>query len=43
MGKNKKQIHTKKEEEQGKRVLAILGVVGVILALIMFIGYSFLF
>lgn len=43
MGKSKKKVsYTKKEEEQAKRVLLIIGVSALILALVMMIGYSFL-
>lgn len=43
MGKNKKKVaHTKKEEEQAKRVIKIISVGLVILALAMLIGFSFL-
>ena len=43
MGKNKKKLrHTKKEEEQAKRVIKIISVGLVILALAMLIGFSFL-
>ena len=43
MGKNKKKVtHTKKEEEQAKRVFKIISVGLVILALAMLIGFSFL-
>lgn len=43
MGKNKKKvIHTKKEEEQAKRVIKIISVGLVVLALAMLIGFSFL-
>ena len=43
MGKNKKKVtHTKKDEEQAKRVIKIISVGLVILALAMLIGFSFL-
>ena len=42
MGKNKKKVtHTKKEEEQAKRVIKIISISLVILALAMIIGFSF--
>lgn len=43
MSKNKKKVaHTKKEEEQAKRVIKIVFVSLVILALAMLIGFSLL-
>ena len=43
MGKNKKKVmHSRKEEEQAKKVLWIIGVSALILVLVMLIGYSFL-
>ena len=42
MVKNKKKVtHTKKEEEQAKRVIKIISISLVILALAMIIGFSF--
>lgn len=35
MGKNKKATHSRKEEQQGKRVLKIIAAVAVLLAVIM--------
>lgn len=43
MGKNKKKVtHTKKEEEQAKRVIRIISIALVVLALVMIIGFSFM-
>ena len=43
MGKSKKKVmHSRKEEEQAKKVLLIIGVSALILVLVMLIGYSFL-
>ena len=43
MGKNKKKVmHSRKEEEQAKKVLLIIGVSAWILVLVMLIAYSFL-
>ena len=43
MGKSKKKVmHSRKEEEQAKKVLLIIGVSALILELVMLIGYSFL-
>lgn len=42
MGKNKKNMgHTRKEEEQGKKILIGIGVVAVVLVIAMFVLYSF--
>ena len=43
MGKSKKKVmHSRKEEEQAKKVLLIIGVSALILVLEMLIGYTFL-
>lgn len=43
MGKSKKKMmHTRKEEQQAKKVMLIIGISALILVLVMFIGYSFL-
>ncbi len=43
MGKNKRRVkYTRKEKEQAKRVLLIIGVSALILALVILIGSSFL-
>lgn len=43
MGKSKKKVmHSRKEEQQAKRVLLIIGVSALVLVFLMFIGYSFL-
>ena len=43
MGKSKKKVmHSRKEEEQAKKVLLIIGVSELIMVLVMLIGYSFL-
>lgn len=43
MGKNKKKVmHSRKEEEQAKKVLLIIGIAALILVFAMFVGYSFL-
>ena len=43
MGKNKKKVtHTRREEEQAKRVIKIVSIALVILALALLIGFSFM-
>ena len=43
MGKSKKKVmHSRKEEEQAKKVLLIIGVVALRLVVAMLVGYSFL-
>lgn len=43
MGKSKKKVmHSRKEEQQAKRVLLIIGVSALVLVFLMFIAYSFL-
>lgn len=43
MGKSKKKVvHSRKEEQQAKKVLLIIGITALILVFIMLIGYSFL-
>lgn len=42
MGKNKKKlIHSRKEEQQAKKVLITIGVVAIVLVIAMFVAYSY--
>lgn len=41
MRKNKKLTHSRKEEEQGKKVLKVMGVIVLILVFLMFVLYSY--
>lgn len=41
MGKNKKVGHSRREEEQGKKVLKVMGVIALILVFLMFVLYSY--
>nr|WP_325289777.1 hypothetical protein [uncultured Bacteroides sp.] len=40
--KDKKVMHTRKEEQQGKKVIIGLGVAAVILAILMFVAFTYL-
>ena len=40
--KEKKLMHTRKEEQQGKKVMIGLGVAAVILAILMFVAFTYL-
>ena len=40
--KEKKVMHTRKEEQQGKKVMIGLGVAAVILAILMFVAFTYL-
>ena len=40
--KEKKGMHTRKEEQQGKKVMIGLGVAAVILAILMFVAFTYL-
>ena len=40
--KEKKVIHTRKEEQQGKKVIIGLGVAAVIIAILMFVAFAYL-
>ncbi|CCX61990.1 MULTISPECIES: hypothetical protein [Bacteroidaceae] len=43
MGKKEKKVmHTRKEEQQGKKVMIGLGVAAVILAILMFVAFTYL-
>lgn len=43
MGKSKKKVmHSRKEEQQARRVLQIIGVAALVLVVAMLVGYSFL-
>ena len=43
MGKKEKKVmHTRKEEQQGKKVIIGLGVVAVIIAILMFVAFAYL-
>ena len=43
MGKKEKKVmHTRKEEQQGKKVMIGLGVAAVILAILMFVDFTYL-
>ena len=43
MGKSKKKVmHSRKEEQQARRVLLIIGVDALVLVVAMLVGYSFL-
>ena len=43
MGQNEKTVmHTRKEEQQGKKVMIGLGVAAVILAILMFVAFTYL-
>ena len=43
MGKKEKKVmHTRKEEQQGKKVIIGLGVAAVILAILMFVAFTYL-
>ncbi|ADV42444.1 hypothetical protein Bache_0417 [Bacteroides helcogenes P 36-108] len=42
MNKNKKTMHSRKEEEQGKRVMITIGIIAVVLVIAMLVGYSVL-
>lgn len=43
MGKSKKKVmHSRKEEQQARRVLPIIGVAALVLVVAMLVGYSFL-
>ena len=43
MGKREKKVmHTRKEEQQGKKVMIGLGVAAVILAILMFVAFTYL-
>lgn len=41
MRKNKKLTHSRKEEEQGKKVLKVMGGIALILVFLMFVLYSY--
>ena len=40
--KDKKVMHTRKEEQQGKKVIIGLGAAAVILAILMFVAFTYL-
>lgn len=40
--KEKKTMHTRKEEQQGKKVMIGLGVAAVIIAVLMFVAFTYL-
>lgn len=40
--KDKKVMHTRKEEQQGKKVMIGLGIAAVILAILMFVAFTYL-
>lgn len=40
--KEKKVMHTRKEEQQGKKVIIGLGVAAVIIAILMFVAFAYL-
>ena len=43
MGKKEKKVmHTRKEEQQGKKVIISLGVAAVIIAILMFVAFAYL-
>lgn len=43
MGRSKKRMmHTRKEEQQARRILIAIAILALILVLAMFVGYSFL-
>lgn len=43
MGKKEKEVmHTRKEEQQGKKVIIGLGVAAVIIAILMFVAFAYL-
>lgn len=43
MGKKEKKVmHTRKEERQGKKVIIGLGVAAVIIAILMFVAFAYL-
>ena len=43
MGKKEKKVmHTRKEEQQGKKVMIGLGVAAVIIAILMFVAFTYL-
>lgn len=43
MGKNKKKpAYSRREEQQGKKVLIGIGIAAILLVILMFIGYSFM-
>ena len=43
MGKKEKKVmHTRKEEQQGKKVMIGLGVAAVILAILLFVAFTYL-
>ena len=43
MGKKEKKVmHTRKEEQQGKKVMIGLGVAAVILAILVFVAFTYL-
>ncbi|CCZ47636.1 hypothetical protein [Mediterranea massiliensis] len=43
MGKKEKKVmHTRKEEQQGKKVIIGLGVAAVIIAILMFVAFAYL-
>ncbi len=43
MGKKEKKVmHTRKEEQQGKKVMIGLGVAAVIIAILMFVAFAYL-
>ena len=43
MGKKEKKVmHTRKEEQQGKKVMIGLGVAAVILAILMFVAFTYM-
>ncbi|WP_298071577.1 hypothetical protein [uncultured Bacteroides sp.] len=40
--KEKKMMHTRKEEQQGRKVMIGLGVAAVIIAVLMFVAFTYL-
>ncbi len=43
MGKKEKKVmHTRKEEQQGKKVIIGLGIAAVIIAILMFVAFAYL-
>lgn len=41
MGKSKKKVmHSRKEEQQAKRVMLGIGIVGIVLVIVMLVAYS---
>ena len=42
MGKSKKKVmHSRKEEQQARRVLMTMGVIAIVLVIAMFVAYSY--